>query len=144
MSYKACGDSEKNCTVYDYENKRRIGPVWVFFVILSMVLTSSLVCLRIYGLSLDSRFDYISAQAASVERALADLDKKVLSMGSPSAVYSYACEHLGMSEVAVAGVIKVRSNAGGEMASLGRDEWKNGWSGALPVSSNLDVETGLR
>lgn len=116
-------DFKKDFTGRDHEKRRPIGSIWVFFVILSMVLSSSLVCLRVYGLSLDSKFDCLSAQAASLKRVLADLDKSVLSMGSPSAVYGYACEHLGMSEVAVAGVIRVKLNSEGELASAGAAEW---------------------
>lgn len=116
--------------------KRRMGPIAVFCVALVMVMTSSLVHLRIKGLSLDSKLDSLGDELVFLERAISDVEKVTLAMASPSAVYGYAFDKLGMVQGTIAGTVKIRYDQGQVAVVTPEGEVRN-WSGYLP-SSGID------
>ena len=121
--------------------KRRMGPIAVLCVVLMVIMTSSLVHLRIKGLSLDSRLDSLGDQLVSLERAISDVEKVTLAMASPSAVYCYAFDKLGMIQGTVAGTVKIRYDEGQVAVAVPEGDIGS-WSGSLP-SIGLDEVKGI-
>ena len=109
----------------------RMGPILVLCVLVIMAMTSSLVYFRVYGLSLDSMLDFLAGQKMSLERSLSEIEKITLALGSPSAVYGYAFENLGMTQGAIAGTVRIRYSNGG-VASVVPEGTVERWSGSLP------------
>ena len=143
MSYRRFND---NMAADDVDNideakKRRMGPIAVLCVVLVVVMTSSLVYLRIKGLSLDSRLDSLGDELVSLERSISDVEKVTLAMASPSAVYCYAFDKLGMIQGTVAGTVKIRYDEGRVAVAVPEGQIGN-WSGSLP-SSGLDEVKGI-
>ncbi|MEA3283511.1 MAG: hypothetical protein U9Q00_00815 [Synergistota bacterium] len=108
--------------------KIKISPVFVLFLVMAMMLCSSLVCLRMYGLVLESELDELSAKVSDLEIQVTSIHKKCLAMESPSTVYGYASTKLGMMEESYAGIIRVQFS--GKTASSMSDPKR--WSGSLP------------
>ncbi|MCF4150535.1 hypothetical protein L2W58_01810 [Dethiosulfovibrio sp. F2B] len=109
-------------------NKNKISPVFVLFLVLAMLLCSSLVCLRMYGLVLESELDELTAKVRDLELQVTSIHKRCLAMESPSSVYGYASTKLGMTEKSYAGIIKVQFSE--KTASSISDS--EGWRGSLP------------
>lgn len=123
-----------NCTYrkMEYSNKEtsfKISPLFVLFLVLAMALCSSLVCMRMYGLTLESELEKLTSITNELKAQVTSVQKRCLAMESPSAVYGYASKKLGMTEEAFAGIIKVQSS--GRTASSGISDPER-WSGSLP------------
>ncbi len=134
MSYRKGKTDEKSLkedTIEAGPRALRMGPILVLCVLMIMAMTSSLVYFRVYGLSLDSRLDSLAGQKMSLERSLSEIDKITLALGSPSAVYGYAFENLGMTQGAIAGTVKIKYSNGG-VASVVPEGTVGRWSGSLP------------
>lgn len=118
---------------------RRMGPIAVLCIVLVTTMTLSLVYLRIRGLSLDSRLDSLCCELVLIDRALSDIEKTTLAVGSPSTVYGYAFNKLGMTQGAVAGIVRIRYDQG-EVALVVPEGQVKDWSGALPLSGFNDIK----
>ncbi len=141
MSYRRFND---DIATDDVDNiaeakKRRMGPIAVLCVVLMVAMTSSLVFLRIKGLSLDSRLDSLGDELVSLERAISDVEKVTLAMASPCAVYGYAFDKLGMVQGTVAGTVKIRYDDGRVAVAVPEGDVGR-WSGALPSVGVYEVK----
>ncbi|PIE54946.1 MAG: hypothetical protein CSA35_03520 [Dethiosulfovibrio peptidovorans] len=104
-------------------------PVAVVMVVIIMGLCTTLVSLRMKGLALEARLNSVIHRAQAIDRDVTSTHKKCFALSSPSVVYGYACERLGMTETTVAGVVHVQMSLS---TALEKPLDSERWRGSLP------------
>ena len=79
----------------------------VMFFIVAIMSLGLLSMLRGDSAALDERISALQERLTACEKECRDLEREVAAMMSPKAVHVYAAQNLGMTQVHVAGAIRV-------------------------------------